>query len=282
MYLMAYPIPIDKPLGEYKNIYLARAKDESIRKRRIGSGGAITALLLYMIENNIVDAIVTARKTKGVTGEIVVAHSRNELLEAAGTKWSVLPFTLKLKEALSDESIKKVAMVGLPCQAQFLWQMKLFPVLETDFSSKIHFIVSLFCIGTFATEAFLSNLHRLYGINPDRVHGIHIIGDMLVIKYNNNEKKVMLSEAIPYMQLGCLVCPDYTGIFSDLSAGISEQFPGFTVLVSRNDKSEKYLREATETGYIELLKAPIHIAEEIEIKARAKMIRAQKYMTLVL
>ncbi len=279
---MAYPIPIDKPLGEYKSVYLARASDESIRRRRIGSGGAVTALLLYMIENNVVDAVVTARRTKGVTGEIVVARSREELLEAAGTKWSVLPFTLKLKEALSDESIKKVAMVGLPCQAQFLWQMKLFPVLETDFSGKIHFIVSLFCIGTFATEAFLSSLHRLYGINPDQVSGIHIVGDTLVIKYDNNEKKIILSEAIPYMQLGCLVCPDYTGIFSDLSAGISEQFPGFTVLISRSNKSEKYLKDAAEKGYIELLKAPVHIAEEIEIKARAKMIRAQKYMTLVL
>ena len=279
---MAYPIPLNKPLGEYKGMYLARAKEENIRRRRIGSGGAVTALLLYMIEEEVVDAVVTARKTKGVTGEIVVARSREELLEAAGTKWSVLPFTLKLKETLSDENIKRVAMVGLPCQAQFLWQMKLFPVLETDFSGKIHFIVSLFCIGTFATEAFLSSLNRLYGINPDQVSSIHIVGDTLVIRYDNNEKKILLSEAVPYMQLGCLVCPDYTGVFSDLSAGISEQFPGYTVLISRSDKSEEYLRDALDKGYIELMKAPIHIAEEIEIKARAKMIRAQKYMSLVL
>jgi len=279
---MAYPIPLDKPLGEYHGMYLAKARDESIRKRRIGSGGAVTALLLYMIEEGIVDAVVTARKTKGVTGEIVVAHSREELLEAAGNKWSVLPFTLKLKEALSDENIRRVAMVGLPCQAQFLWQMRLFPVLETDFSSKIYFIVSLFCIGTFATEAFLSSLHRLYGIEAERVSSINIVGDTLIIKYNGGEKRITLSEAIPYMQLGCLVCPDYTGIFSDLSAGISEQFPGYTILISRSDKSEKYLKDAAEKGYVEISKAPIHIVEEIEIKARAKMIRAQKYMTLIL
>ncbi len=279
---MAYPMVLDKPLGEYKSMYLARARDESIWRHRIGSGGAVTALLLYMLEEGIVDAVVTARKTRGVTGEIVVARSREELLEAAGTRWSVLPFTMRLKEALSDESIRRVAMVGLPCQAQFLWQMKLFPVLETDFSGKIHFIVSLFCIGTFATEAFLSSLQRLYGIEPSRVTGINIVGDTLIIRYDGGEKRILLSEAIPYMQLGCLVCPDYTGVFSDLSAGISEQYPGYTVLITRSDRAEEYLEEARDKGYVELLKAPVHIVEEIEIKARAKMIRAQKYMSIVL
>ncbi len=279
---MAYPMVLDKPLGEYKSMYLARARDESIWRHRIGSGGAVTALLLYMLEEGIVDAVVTARKTRGVTGEIVVARSREELLEAAGTRWSVLPFTMRLKEALSDESIRRVAMVGLPCQAQFLWQMKLFPVLETDFSGKIHFIVSLFCIGTFATEAFLSSLQRLYGIEPSRVTGINIVGDTLIIRYDGDEKRILLSEAIPYMQLGCLVCPDYTGVFSDLSAGISEQYPGYTVLITRSDRAEEYLEEARDKGYVELLKAPVHIVEEIEIKARAKMIRAQKYMSIVL
>ncbi len=279
---MAYPIPLDKPFGEYVSIYLARALDDEIRVRRIGSGGAVTGLLLYMLENNIVDAVVTARKKEGLRGEIIVARSRSELLQAAGNKWSVLPFTLKLKETLSDESIRDVAMVGLPCQAQFLWQMKLFPVLETDFSQKIKFIISLFCIGTFATEAFLDSIKRIYGIDPEKVISINIVGDSVVIRYDGEKKEILLAEAVPYMQLGCLVCPDYTGVFSDVSAGISEQAPGYTILIARNEKADQIIRGAMEKKYLELRKAPPHILEEIEIKARAKLIRAQKYMSLVL
>ena len=86
---------------------------------------------------------------------------------------------MKLKERLSDESIERVAIVGLPCQAQFLWQMRMYPMLETDFSGKITFVVSLFCLGTFATEAFLNYLKTYHGIDPESVESINIVGDYI-------------------------------------------------------------------------------------------------------
>ncbi len=279
---MSYIVHPDKPLGDYKAVYLARASSEEIRKRRIGSGGAVTALLLYMIEEGVVDAVVTAKKKTGFTGEIVIARSRDELLEAAGDKWTVLPFTMKLKDSLSDESIRRVAIVGLPCQAQFIWQMKMFPMLETDFSHKISFIISLVCLGTFATEAFLNYLKTHHGMDPEKVSSIYIVGDYIETVYEGEKRTIPIKDIIPYMQLGCLVCPDYTGVFSDLSAGISENYPGYTVLISRTDVAEKYLRDACSRGYIEIMKAPLSVVEELEIKSKAKIIRATKYMSIVL
>ncbi len=279
---VSYIVDPNKPLGEYRSMYLARAVDREIRSRRIGSGGAVTALLLYMLENNVIDAVVVAKKRDGFTGEIVVARTRDELLEAAGDKWAVLPFTMKLKERLSDESIERVAIVGLPCQAQFLWQMRMYPMLETDFSGKITFVVSLFCLGTFATEAFLNYLKTYHGIDPESVESINIVGDYIEAVYKGGSKTIPVRDIIPYMQLGCLVCPDYTGVFSDLSAGISESYPGYTVLVSRTSVSEKLVGEACSSGYIEARKAPLSVVEEVLIKARAKIMRATRYMSLVL
>ncbi|WFO75952.1 Coenzyme F420 hydrogenase/dehydrogenase, beta subunit C-terminal domain [Desulfurococcaceae archaeon MEX13E-LK6-19] len=272
----------DKPLGEYIAIYLARAADPNIRVKRVGSGGAVTALLLYMLEHGVVDGVVVAKKIKGFTGEIVIAKTREELLEAAGDRWGVLPFTMKLKEKLLEEDIKKVAIVGLPCQAQFLWQMKMFPMLETDFSNKIKLVVSLFCLGTFATEAFLSYLKTIHGIDPDTIETIRIIGDKIIVVHGGVEKEMHIRDVLPYMQLGCLVCNDYTGVFSDISAGTSETYPGYTVLITRTSEADKILNEASKEKYVELQKAPLSIIEEIEMKAKAKIMRALKYMSIVL
>jgi coenzyme F420 hydrogenase subunit beta len=249
---------------------------------RAGSGGAVTTLLLYMLDEGIVDAVVVAKKVKGLQGEVVVARSRDEVLAAAGSKWSVIPFTLKLKDTLLSSEIRKTAIVGLPCQAQYLYQVKNYPLLETDFSDKIGFIISLFCIGTFATEAFLAYIHRAKGIPPEKIYNIEFKEGKLVVIHEGGELKLSADEALSYTQLGCLICPDYTGVFADLSAGTSEHYPGYTVLITRNSEADKLVREAADKGYLELRKADPIILEELEIKARGKITRAMNYMTKIL
>ncbi len=105
---------------------------------------------------------------------------------------------------------------------------------------------------------------------------------MLVVSYRGGEKRVKVKEALPYMQLGCLLCSDYTGVFSDISAGMTETMPGYTVLVSRTEQAEDVLRKAREEGYLELSKAPPSVVEEVEMKARAKIMRATRYASELL
>jgi len=225
---------------------------------------------------------VVAKRVRGLIAELVIARKRDEVLKAAGNKWSVLPYTTRLREALQDESLRKIALVGLPCQAQFLWQMRVYPLLETDFVSKIYFVISLFCLGTFASEAFTDLLRVKYGLDPDRIESISLEKNAIKILYNGSEKLIPLAEILPYVQTGCLVCLDYAGAFSDISAGICENYPGYTVLILRNEKAVKIVNEAASHGYIEVKKAGLDVIEEIETKARGKMVRAARYMSLLL
>ena len=272
----------EKPLGDYKEVLLARSTDPEIRKRKVGGGGAITSLLIYMLENNIVDGVVVAKRVKGLQAELVIARNREDVLNAAGNKWSVLPYTARFREALQDESLRRIALVGLPCQAQFLWQMRTYPLLETDYVSKIYMVISLFCLGTFATEAFVDLLKLKYGLEPDLITHIGLEGSFIRIIYGDSEKKIPLQEILPYVQTGCLVCPDYTGVLSDLSAGISENHPGYTVLIIRSDVAEKIVHEAIDKKYIEAVKAGADVIEELETKANGKIVRAMKYMSMLL
>jgi len=100
---MSFMVSRDKPLGDFKAIYLARATDEEIRKRRVGSGGAVTSILIYMLEKGVIDAVVAAKRKRGLEGEIVIARNRDEILRVAGDRWNVLPFTAKLRKNMIEE-----------------------------------------------------------------------------------------------------------------------------------------------------------------------------------
>lgn len=279
---MSFIISPKQPLGSYKKIFLARATKEEIRRRRVGSGGAVTSICIFLLEKNLADGIVAARRVKGFEGKVVVARTREEVLEAAGTKWYLIPFTGRLRDAIEHYGLKRVAIVALPCQAQFLNQLREFPLLEVDFSERIYLIISLFCLGTFAHEAFASYLRTL-NIDPSRVVDMKLVGEELVVAMEDgSERRIRVKDALPLLQVGCLVCPDYTGVWADVSAGISEQYLGWTVLIARTELGLSIVEQAADAGYIELQDAPSSVVEEVSLKAQVKIARASKYATRLL
>ena len=276
------PLSPKKPLGEYIGVYLSRAIDPKIRRQRVGSGGAITAFLCYLIDKNIIDGAVTVRRVRGLEGEVVVATTKKEVLEAAGDKWSIIPFTARLRDTIEEKGLKRIAVVGLPCQIQFLGQMRMFPLLESDFSERISLLISLFCLGTFANEVMLSYLRSKYGIKPSDITDIRLEGENLSIYHECGKISIPAREIVYHLQTGCLVCTDYTGVLSDISAGISENYLGYTVLIARNNRALELLNNARDEKYIELKEAPPSVIEEISLKARGKMERATYYATRLL
>ncbi|WP_297435931.1 Coenzyme F420 hydrogenase/dehydrogenase, beta subunit C-terminal domain [Thermococcus sp.] len=267
----------ENPLGNFLGIYLARATDEEIRNQKVASGGAVTALLAYALEKGLVDGVVAAKRTEGLEGQAVVARSKKELLEAAGNKWSIVPFASRMKAKIEEEDLKEVAVVCLPCQAQFFAQMRDFPMLESDFGERIRYIVSLFCMGTFAFEAFLNYLRMKHEIRAEEVKDIRLKGDVLEVHHDDTVLAIPLKEAYSYLQTGCLVCTDYTGVWSDISAGFVENEPGWTVVITRNGRGEELVKGAEKEGYLELRDGS-HVLGEVLKRAREKVARAQRNM----
>ncbi len=280
---MTLPLTPRNPLGEYINIYIARSKDPEILSRKVGSGGAVTSILCYLLDKGICDAAVAARRTKGFEGSIIVARTREEVIEAAGNKWSIVPFTSRLRRIIEENNLKSVAIVGLPCQAQFLGHMRMFPILETDFGERIKIIISLFCMGTFAHEVFLAYLRSTYNIRAEEIEDMRIEGDNLVIILTNNRRtKIPVSRIATYLQAGCLICTDYTGVLADISAGTISSYPGYTVLITRTPLGNEVVRKAAQEGYIEIREADQKVLEEIKARALDKIKRAHDFATKLL
>ena len=280
---MTLPLIPRNPLGEYINIYLARSKDPEILSRRVGSGGAVTSILCYLLDKGICDAAVAVRRTRGFEGTIVVARTREEVIEAAGNKWSIVPFTSRLRRIIEENNLRNVAVVGLPCQAQFLRHMRMFPMLETDFGERIKVIISLFCVGTFAHEVFLAYLRSTYNIRAEEIEDMRIEGDNLVVILTGNRRtEIPVSKIASYLQAGCLICTDYTGVLADISAGTIQSYPGYTALITRTKLGDEIVRKAAQEGYIEVKEVDQKMVEEIRMKALDKIKRANIFATKLL
>ncbi|QDA31255.1 coenzyme F420 hydrogenase [Thermococcus indicus] len=267
----------DSFVGHVLNIYLAKATDGEVLNTKVASGGAVTAILNYALDEGLIDGVVTAKRTNGLEGKAVVARSRKELLATVGNKWSIVPFASRIKTKIEENNLNQVAVVCLPCQAQFFGQMRDFPMLETDFGERIEYIISLFCMGTFAFETFINYLHMNHGIKGRDVRDIVLRGDVIEVHHPRGVLRLSIREIYRYLQVGCLVCTDYTGSWSDISAGVVETKPGWTILIARNKKADELIKNAKKRGYIEVRDGSPFIGDVIT-GAREKLARSQKNM----
>ena len=137
-------------------------------------------------------------------------------------------------------------------------------------------------MGTYATEAFVHFLKRVYKLNPEEILDIHLSGDKIHITMTKNEMTIPTNDVLPYVQMGCLICPDYTGIFSDISAGMSENYPGYTVLIVRNPETKKIVEDAYNDHYIEIKPGSANLIDELNFRAQVKLMRAVKYASMLL
>jgi len=267
-------------IGFTRRIVLARAADEKIRKGRKGSGGAVTALLLSGLARGEFDAVVATIKSQGIEGKAVVIRDKEMLLRAAGSRWTLVENLKLLHQALSSYQVGKAAVVCTPCQAHFLKQTATFPLVEgSDFSERLALIVGLFCMGTFSQPSFTAFLRRRFGVSPTEVTDVALREGFLYVEVEGREEplKITVSDAVEFVNLGCLLCDDYTALDADLSAGVAAAASGWTVLIVRTEAGEKILEAGEAGGLVETAPAPIDVLEEICYRAEEKLRRATEY-----
>lgn len=109
--------PRDALFGNYLNCYIGHATDYDIRYNS-ASGGLVTALLIFALDEGIIDgALVTKmRKDRPLEPQPFIARTREEIISAAKSKYCPVSANIALKEILKEEG--RFAVVGLPCHIQ--------------------------------------------------------------------------------------------------------------------------------------------------------------------
>ena len=286
-------IPEDFYLGNYEKCYVGHAVDEKIRYNS-SSGGLITALLLFMLEEGIIDGALVTRMNKKnpLEPEPFIARSREGIIAASKSKYCPVPANIALREIL--ESDGKFAVVGLPCHIHGIRKAE---SLNKNLKQKIAFHLGMFCNHTpnlFGTELLLKRLK----VKRDEVTKLDYRGGGWPGYMNITKKGENLLLELPdywafvgldfFFPIRCLVCSDQTSELADISFG-DAWLPGLTdkigksIIIARTGNAEQLLQHGKNKSLLELVKCRAIEVKQSQIsmlyfkkkslKARVKILR---------
>ncbi|MEL7669252.1 Coenzyme F420 hydrogenase/dehydrogenase, beta subunit C-terminal domain [Methanobacterium sp.] len=244
----------DPIIGSYIKSFTGYSKDPHIRYNS-SSGGLITQILIFALNNNIIDgALVTRmRKDKPLEPEPFIARTEEEIIEASGSKYCPVPTNMVLDEIIKSSN-EKFAVVGLPCQITGIRKAEL---INKTLKDKIILHIGILCNHTpnlVATEYFLYSKK----INNNNIKKINYRSGgwipKMEITFKNNESILENYWGDGFGQffypIRCTLCCDIFALLSDISFGDAwlpeiEKIDkiGTSLIIIRNSRGENILKK---------------------------------------
>jgi len=237
----------EEEFGVHRRLVIAQAKDDKIMKV-CQDGGVATALLLFALENGLIDGAIVA----GISREKPfypiprLATTPEEILECAGTKYSYSPNILALAEGVKQKKTS-MAFVGTPCQIRALRKMQMFGLKK--YTTPLKFLIGLMCSECFTYEGLMEkHIREALGINLSDIRKMNIKGKMLVTT-KAEVKTIPLAEIRQYARKSCVFCNDFSSELADVSLG-GLGLENWTFAVIRTNQGEELFERAEKTGVI--------------------------------
>ncbi|PCN49830.1 coenzyme F420 hydrogenase, partial [Candidatus Geothermarchaeota archaeon ex4572_27] len=207
-----------EPIGVYREAYSVRTRLEEVAKVA-QDGGAVTTLLIHALSTGMVDCAVVA----GVRDEPwrawpKVALTVDDLLKAAGTKYTPSPNLIGLSEAVVGYAKQRVAFVGTPCQVRAVRQMQFNPKGCLKLGERVSIVIGLFCMESFHYDKLMGEFLKSKGYEPKDISKFAITkGKFIAYSAGNEVINVPLSEVKGYVRSSCHYCRDFTAELADIS-----------------------------------------------------------------
>jgi coenzyme F420 hydrogenase subunit beta len=239
------------PFGTYKEVMALKAKDSKITGVS-QDGGVVTALLCYALDKGIIDgALVAGKGETPWMPKPTIATTKEEILAAAGTKYTINPVVSVIKDAVREQGLEKLAVVGTPCQIYAVQKMKLYPVGARHIPDKIALTIGIFCTENFSYAGLRTIIEDHCKVPVDSVTKMEIGGGKFKVKAAGKEVAIPIKETHKYEQEGCHVCSDLTAEFADISTGSIGTPEGWSTVFTRTTKGKDLLAKALADGLFE-------------------------------
>ena len=255
----------DIMINSYINCYVGHSTDYNIRYNS-SSGGVITQLLIFMLEEGIIDGALVTRMKKDspLEPEPFIARTREEIIEASKSKYCSTPANIALGEILNSKEGEKFAVVGLPCHLHGIRKAE---QINKKLKQKIILHLGLFCNHTptlLATEFLLKKVK----VKKENVKRLDFRGEgwpgRTKISLGNSELLLPFSwnfvGSYFFTPVRCFLCSDFVNELSDLSFAdawlpeFSEDKTGKSIIISKSELGEKLLQEMKLKRMMELNK----------------------------
>lgn len=279
------------PIGLARDITSARTTNPSIAQV-CTDGGVVTALLTYLLDQDLIEGAIVSQKIDPITRKAVLAFTRSEIISTAGSGYTSTSHLEELGgqfttyspilpevKGLASKYLRNIAVVGTPCQISTIRKMQCLGILPAHL---IEYTIGLFCIENFLfTNSARNTLEKKYNFQFTQIQKINI-KDMFIITVPDRVIRIPLKEVEPYARPACLTCSDFSNEYADISAGGLGSRDGYTTIILRSRKGEKLYRHAIDEGYIKETdlqpSVKVRIREQILAFSQMKTIRAQNQL----
>jgi coenzyme F420 hydrogenase subunit beta len=232
------------------DVLLARATDESLVENG-QDGGFVSALLIYVLENDVVDAaLVSGLEGDGSTWHAVpmVARTRDDVVTTAKSRYTYSANLLAYEEAV-EGGAERIALVGMGCLASAPGAMQARKAGKV--ARRLSLTIGLLCSKTFDDSIFEKLFEAQYNIKRADILKMNIKGVFQLWTKDGGFHEIPLKEAQPYTREGCTLCPDFAAEHADLSTGGIGAFGDWTLVIVRTDLGRELLSAMKEKGLIE-------------------------------
>lgn len=288
----------DALIGNYLNCYVGHATDYDIRYNS-SSGGLVTQLLIFALEEGMIDGALVTRMKKDslLEPEPFIARTKEEIIEASKSKYCPVPANIALKKILESEEAERFAVVGLSCHIHGVRKAE---QINKKLKEKIILHLGIFCNHTsnfIGTEFLLDKLKIKRGeVEKLNYRGEGWPGGML-IKLKNNRTR-FISPSVYWNSLfglnfftptRCLLCSDSICELADISFGdawlpeLSDNKIGKSIIVSKSEIGEKILQmmklkdkiELNEVGIEKVIQSQVGVLyfKKKNLKARSRLFK---------
>ena len=267
----------------------AHASDTEIRHRG-SSGGAVTALALFALEQGLVQGVahIAARPDDPRLNAAVISHDRAGLMRGAGSRYAQASPAEALGQIAAGNA--PVAFIGKPCDVASVHKAK---AADPTLAVKLPLSIAIFCAGApnlAATDRLLDRLavpkdatlldlryrgHGWPGLMQARYRdAAGVEHDSPGIPYAKGWGQILQSER----RWRCRICTDHTGAFSDISVGDPWHTPpkgetdaGRSLVVARTPAGLRLVQAAIAAGVLVAEVQPV----DVIAKAQPNLVAAQ-------
>jgi coenzyme F420 hydrogenase subunit beta len=231
--------PDERHFGPYRRM-LRAALDRSLPGAQWT--GIVTRIGERLLETNAVDAVLTCAPDPEDSWRPmpVLVTEPQGMARCRGMRMGYAPL-LALLEAALAKGLRRLAVIGIPCQVYAL------RALEADFGLERLYVIGTPCSDNTTT----ANFHRFLDLLDDDPGGIEYLefrADYHVeLRYRDGRRREIPFLMLPlselpndFFPLTCRTCVDYTNVLADLTVGYMGG-QGEQWLLVRNERGEDLL-----------------------------------------
>lgn len=227
----------DEHIGIYRRILTAKTKDKRIKGQ---DGGIVTSILTHALEEHIIDGAILTGSDSAWMPKPVVARSYEEVVGPSGTKYSISPTLVGVRDALR-KGLENICIVGTCCHVRAARLMQ-FLNLE-PLARSIKLVIGLFCYENFDYQGLMrGKIEDELGFKPEEISKFEVEGNEVLIHLKGKIFRVNLEDIEEYVHPSCAICPDFVNELADISVG--------SAVIIRSDTGEKIFSALENSGMI--------------------------------